>query len=322
MRKNSPKGGADMRIIEYSYPKSGVVLAASAVCLGFFDGVHLGHRALIASTVDVARERGLVPTVFTFPAETAALKSGADRIYTTEEKLRIFEELGVGAVVLCDFGSVSSLSPEEFVGKVLIADLGARIALSGEDFRFGHRAEGDSASLAALMRAAGLDAIAHKMERYELPCGSVEISATLIREYLSRGEVEVAAALLGAPYRISGEIRGGRGMGRTYGYPTINTELRSDILAHGVYHTSVRIGARAYTGLTNVGTCPSFGAREAHAETYLLDFSGDIYGEIAEISFLGYVREERVFESSEELAREIEKNIKDVLSRGSGAKGD
>lgn len=305
-----------MRIIEYKYPAATAVLnERTAVCLGFFDGVHLGHRALIRDTVERAAERGLLPTVFTFPSEARGLKHGVARIYGTVEKLRIFEELGVEAVVLCDFASVSSLSPSDFVREVLIKDLCAALALSGEDFRFGYRASGDSSELSALMREAGGEAVIHKMEHCDLPCGRVEISATLIREYLSRGEVDVAQKLLGSPYRISGEIVSDRKAGRGYGYPTINTELPDGTpLAHGVYHTNVKIGDKHYTGLTNVGTCPTFGERAPHAETYLLDFSGEVYGEIAEISFIEYIREERTFGSPEELALEIEKNIREVLS--------
>ena len=308
-----------MRIIEYKYP-SGAQHAqeARAACLGFFDGVHLGHRALILETVERANAAGLVPTVFTFPSETAELKSGAARIYSTEQKLRIFEQLGVGTVVICDFASVAGLSAREFVSDVLIRELGVRLALSGEDFRFGHLAQGDSAELSRLMRELGGDAVIHKTEYCTLPSGRVEISATLIRELLAAADVRGAVALLGAPYRIGGEVKGGLGLGRTYGFPTLNTDIGDSPLARGVYHTEVRIGGRSYTGLTNIGTCPTFGERAMHAESYLLDFDGDAYGERAEILFIDYIREERTFGSAEELRSEIDKNIKELLGRRSG----
>ena len=304
-----------MRIIEYKYPANDVVCGPLVACLGFFDGVHLGHRALISDTVRCAAERGIESAVFTFPSEASGLKSDVPRIYTTEEKLRIFEELGVDVVVLCDFSSVFSLSASEFVSRVLYRDLGVRMALSGEDFRFGYKASAGSAELISLMRECGGDGVAHKMERYSLPEGSVEISATLIRSYLSRGDVRTAAALLGAPYRISAPVVGGLGLGRGYGYPTLNTDIGTSPIKRGVYHTEVEIDGKLYTGLTNVGTCPTFGERAVHAESFLLDFSGDAYGCVAKISFVDFIRDERAFGSAEELRAEIDKNVKELLDK-------
>lgn len=306
-----------MRVIEYKYPAAmGESSLHLAACLGFFDGVHVGHRALIADTVERARASGLVPAVFTFPSESAMLKRGSARIYATKEKLAIFEELDAELVVICDFASVSSLSPEQFVRDVLCRDLGVVLALSGEDFRFGHRAEGDSRALSELMRRFGGSAVIHRTEYVELEGRGVQVSATLIREYLSRGDVGTAAKLLGAPYRVCGEVSHGDGRGGSYGYPTVNTPISEDNpLALGVYHTRVKLGAKVYTGLTNVGKCPTFGERAVHAETYILDFCSDAYGELAEISFIGYIREERTFGSLEELKAEIDKNIKEVLLR-------
>ena len=310
-----------MRIIEYKYPEPTVDLPASLVCLGFFDGVHIGHRTLIVDAVKRARGSGLLAVVFTFPAESESLKSGAARIYPTEKKLAIFESLGVDAVVLCDFASVASLSPESFVREVLVGSLGARVALAGADFRFGHRASGNSDMLRELMRLEGGDAVIHEMEYIDVPGGRVEVSASLIREYLSSGRPELAAELLGEPYTVSGITVHGDGRGGKNGYPTVNTELPDgSVLLRGVYHTEVRVGGKAYVGLSNVGTCPTFGERREHIETYVLDFDEDVYGECVEIAFLGYLREERRFESATELALEIEKNIKEAVRRSKGGK--
>ena len=304
-----------MRIVEYKYPAVGEKNKERlAVCLGFFDGVHKGHRALIRDTVSEARLRGLVPAVFTFPQETLGLKRGVPRLYTTEEKLGIMAELGIEVVYLADFASVSGLSPREFVCDVLVGDIGAELALSGEDFRFGHRASGDSTMLAALMSECGRAALIHKMERCEVGEGSVEISATLIRESLARGDVRTATLMLGAPYTLRSSVVHGRGFGRTWGYPTLNTEVREGCpLATGVYHTEVKAGERLYTGLTNVGSCPTFGERAIHAETYLIDFEGELYGDEVEIRFLDYIRGERKFDTPEDLRREIEKNVAEII---------
>ena len=297
--------------------------APLCAALGFFDGVHIGHRALIADTVSRARELGLRAAVITFPAEATGLRVGAARIYSTEEKLQIFRELSVDEVVLCDFSSVSGLSPLRFVSDVLVGDLGVRVAFAGEDFRFGHRAAGDSAELKRLMTDAGGDAVIHGMERVLLPEGETTASATLIREYLFSGKPRRAASLLGAPYKVSGRVERGDGRGHTLGYPTVNTELRPDVpLARGVYRTEVKIDGKSYTGLTNVGVCPTFGARILHAETYILGFSGDVYGKECEIFFLDYVRGERSFSSEEELRLEIDKNIKEISADTFGGMED
>lgn len=299
----------------YTHPSELEIPGGTAVALGLFDGVHIGHRALISETVRIARDRGLVPAVFTF-AEGGALKSGVARIYDSDERLSIFAELGIELAVIADFDSVASLSPEEFVSEVLIDRMRASVALAGENFRFGHHASGGGEQLVSLMRVSGGDAHILDIETYDLGEGQREVSSTRIRALLSRGDVRGAALLLGSPYRLTSVVSRGMGIGHTYGYPTVNTALRSDNpLRSGVYYTRVKIGDKLYTGLTNVGVCPTFGERELHAETFILDFSEDIYGEEIEILFVDFIREERRFSSAEELALEIANNIKTVKER-------
>ena len=304
-----------MKKLLYSHPSRLDISDGTAVALGLFDGVHIGHRALISETVRIARERGLTPAVFTF-AEGGSLKSGVSRIYDSDERLSIFAELGVELTVIADFDSVASLSPEDFVREVLIDRMHAQMALAGQNFRFGYRASGDGEQLLSVMRESGGDAIILDIETYDLGDGSREVSSTRIRSLLSDGDVAGAALLLGSPYRLTSVVSRGMGIGHTYGYPTVNTELRADNpLRAGVYHTRVKIGEKLYTGLTNVGKCPTFGEREMHAETFILDFSEDIYGEEIEIFFVDFIREERRFSSAEELALEISDNIKTVRER-------
>ena len=301
-----------MKVISYKLSdKPGLV--PRAVALGFFDGVHLGHRALIADMVAAAERDGLLPTVFTFPVESS-LKSGSPRLYLTEDKLEIFESLGVREVVICDFDSVSGLLPDAFIEKVLIDALDTRVTFVGEDFRFGFGREGTSAYLSEKMESLGRAVRIHEMLETDVKGrGRVEISATLIRELLSLGDVRAAKELLGEPYFISGIVEHGRGDGHGLGYPTVNTKMGVSPLKHGVYHTRVRLGDEEYRALTNVGICPTFEPREPHLETHILDFSRDIYGERVRVEFIDFLREEMSFSSSEELTREIEKNIKQVL---------
>lgn len=301
-----------MKVTSYKlYDKLGFV--PRAVALGFFDGVHLGHRALIADAVATAEREGFLSTVFTFPVESA-LKRGSPRLYSTEDKLEIFESLGVGEVVICDFDSVSGLLPDAFIEKVLIEALDTRIAFVGEDFRFGFGREGTSAYLSDKMASLERAVRIHEMLETDVKGrGRVEISATLIRELLSLGDVRAAAELLGEPYFISGVVERGRGDGHGLGYPTVNTKMGASPLKYGVYHTWVRVGSEEYRALTNVGICPTFAPREPHLETHILDFSRDVYGEGVRVEFIEFLREEMSFSSGEELTREIEKNIKQVL---------
>ena len=270
--------------------------------LGFFDGVHIAHRDLIRKAREIADSKGIALGVFTFSSE-GGLKPEAKRLYTTEEKIKIFEGLGVDFAVVADFASISSLSAEEFVKSALVRQMGCRAAVIGFNFRCGRGAEGDAQALCRLMAECGGECEV----RRELTLDGQTVSTTLIRSCLEKGDVERATKLLGAPYRISSSAIHGRGVGKALGFPTVNTRLepwRVD-LRRGVYRTAVRADGVIYSALTNIGTCPTFEQRENHAETYILDFDGDLYGKTVDIYLLEYMREERRFESEKELIMQI-----------------
>ena len=274
--------------------------------LGFFDGVHIGHRRLLDECLSYARTHSLCPSVFTFPSENQGLKTGACRLYSTEQKLRILKSLGIERVVLADFESISRLSPKEFTELVLARDLGCKAALSGYNFRFGKGAIGDSEALVRLLGEIGLVGITVPEER--TPAGKT-VSATEIRAALSAGDIALANSMLGSPYFISGVVEHGLGKGHTFGFPTVNTAIENGHpLRRGVYKTELIIDRKRYTGLTNVGVCPTFGERELHAETMILDYSADLYGKRLDIYFLKMLREEAVFSSPEELRAQIMKD--------------
>lgn len=306
-----------MQVIEYKYGVAAPTLSESVCALGFFDGVHLGHRLLIAEAVKAARMRGITAAIFTFPTEDMRLKSREPRLYSTEEKLRIFEALGVDAVIIADFGSVSGISDVEFVRNVLCHDLGARVAVSGRDFRFGKGAVGNSDRLREIMSGEGGEAIVIEMEHITLEDGTrVEISSTAIRSFLAKCEPERAAALLGEAYHIRARVTHGIGVGKSLGFPTLNTEVHKDSpLSGGVYMSEVDIDGVRYPALTNIGTCPTIMERERHAETYIIGYEGDLYGREVTIYFLSYIREERAFDTREALIEEVKKNIEEVKSR-------
>jgi riboflavin kinase/FMN adenylyltransferase len=290
-----------MDVIEYKYGDA-PSLGASVMALGFFDGVHIGHRRLLSKAKNEAERASLPLTVFTFK-DNRDIKKNATRIYDEGAKLELMRRLGVDTVILADFPTLSGISAEEFVKNVLVGTLGARVAVAGYNFRFGKGALGDAALLSKLAEECGIDAVICDEVRYE----GHAVSSTVIRKLLSDKKIPEANALLGSPYFISGRVMHGNGVGRGLGFPTVNTNIptSSTVLPSGVYRTAVPYNGRIYSALTNVGVCPTFEARPIHAETFILDFEGDLYGEELSIYFLDFLREETAFPSVESLKMQI-----------------
>ena len=293
-----------MEVYKYTYTDE-VDLTPSVIALGFFDGVHIAHRDLILAAREAADERDMPLGIFTFDGD---IKSGVPKIYSQAEKLKIFEQLGADFVVLADFASIKNLTPEEFVSRVLCKDLCARIVVAGFNFRFGKSAMGDARSLEILMKSMGGEAII----RQEITSGDGKtVSSTRIRELISKKDIKTANSLLGAPYFIRGRVSTGNKKGRELGFPTINTPLeQNSIVPIGVFASAVEIDGALYHAVTNVGRCPTLGARDIHAETHIIDYSGDLYGRELEIYLLGFLREEMHFDSVEELCRQVEEDKK------------
>ena len=302
-----------MNVVYYSYPVT-LELGKIAVALGYFDGVHVGHRELISLLVREAKAKGLKPYVLTFADSISKTKKTQSIIYNTEEKIKIFSSLGVEGVIVTDFSSISGLSPESFVGDVLVGSLGVELAISGYNFRFGKGAAADSLALVELMEKAGKSAIILSEQKID----GKPLSATVIRDHISEKRLGEAARMLGLPYAIEGEVERGLGLGKAYGFPTVNLPLRrTSPLSTGVYRTAVIIDGRAYTGVTNVGSCPTVSEREIHTETLIADFEGDLYGKTVRIYFLDYLREEKRFDSIEELRDRIYLD-KDIAKKENG----
>ena len=290
-----------MDIKHYRYPEK-LNLKGTAVALGYFDGVHIGHRELISLLVREAKAKGLASYILTFADNISKTKKTQSVIYNTEEKLTIFASLGVDGVIVADFDSIKSLSPESFVNEVLIDALGAELAISGYNFRFGNGASADSKALVKLMESKGKSAIILSEQKN----GGKILSSTAIRELINIKKLDKAAEMLGLPYFIEGVVEKGLGLGKVYGFPTINTPIRENSpLSTGVYRTAVEIDGKFYTGVTNVGSCPTVKKREIHAETLIVDFDGNLYGERIRIYFLGYLREEKHFDSIDKLREQI-----------------
>ncbi len=297
-------------------------MSGAVVVLGNFDGVHLGHQAVISRAVEAGRESGRRVIAASFdPHPKSVIRPGAEPWLLSSPELRreLLLSCGADEVRFIRFDSeLSRKSPEDFVRDVLVAELGAAEVVVGENFRFGHKASGGLEDLARTMAETG--GKAHSVEIQSLNGADELISSSRIRSLLSEGGAEAAARLLGRPYAVRGEVVEGDRRGATIGFPTANLAPDSRVLipARGVYagHADVLRGSnehpggrQRYAACTNVGVAPTFDRRENRIEAYLLDFDGDLYGETVEVSFSQRLRPEKKFSGVEELKAQISADV-------------
>ena len=262
--------------------------AERAVALGTFDGVHRGHRAVI----DEAKATGLRSTVLTFhPHPRLVLGYEVQLLTTFERRLELIEEAGPDEILVVEFTQeLSRREPEEFVAEYLAA-IGATTVVAGEDFRFGAGRRGD----VGLLRALGLDV---------RPVPLLEgVSSSRIRELVREGDLRTAAGLLGRPFELEGEVVYGDQRGGTLGFPTANLSPDAHLLvpAYGIY-----VGeALAHRVAASIGVNPHYGGSERRIEAFLLDFEGDLYGTRLRLELWEKLREERAFESEQDLVDQI-----------------
>jgi riboflavin kinase/FMN adenylyltransferase len=283
----------------------------AAVAVGNFDGLHLGHRKILARLCALAEERGLLALVLTFEPhpERALGKKSVRLIDTPGQRLERLAGTCVDAVVVTPFDTAFSRLPcGPFVDQVLRKTLGARDVVVGRDFRFGHDRRGDAARLRTLGRRAGLGV--HIVPPAVLD-GRV-VSSSAVRRLLGRGRVEEAARLLGRPYEIAGNVVSGRQLGRLIGFPTANLDTGNEILPQGVFITeTVRKGA-AHASLTSIGTNPTFGPHPLSVETLLLDYRGSLYGSDLTVRLLRRIRPTRKFAGAKPLTARIRKDVEEA----------
>ena len=286
----------------------------SAVALGLFDGVHRGHRAVIEKAVSCAP--ALTPVVFTFTFDDPdqITKPHYAAILSDTRKREIFASLGVQAVVEPPFSSFRELSPEDFFQRILREKLNAKAVFCGGDYRFGKNAAGDAVLMERFCKEAGIrfETVPSEME------GGEPISSTRIRQLLRDGKPEESALLLGERYAIDFPVVHGRQLGRKMGYPTINQLYPSGSLLpkFGVYATLASIDGNDYPGVTNVGIKPTIAGGDApSAETYLMGYSGDLYGRPVKLSFVSFLRPEKKFASVDELFTQIAADAETARNR-------
>lgn len=272
------------------------------IALGYFDGGHVGHQALLAEAVRLAHIDGCESAVFSFP--NLPTKTGAP-LSSLEDRLAFFERMGIDSVILAPFDEVRDVTAEAFAGTVLSERLGAVRAVCGFNYRFGRGALGNGALLQVLLP----QSVVLSPTLYE----GLPVSASRIRTALSEGDITSVTAMLGKPYSVSGKVTHGKALGRVLGFPTANISASTMLPRYGVYKTAVTVEGVTYKGLTDVGVRPTVeGTGDVRVETFLCGFSGDLYEKTLSIAFLSFVREEKKFASFEELSDQIARDLENL----------
>ena len=299
-----------MEIYEYKYGDHPSFSRPCVLALGLFDGLHTAPRELLRLAREEAYRLSLPLYIFTFPIR-GEIKSAAPRLTDEGRRLSMLKELGADAAVLCDFASVKDLSAGEFVSRVLVGALAAELAVSGYNFRFGKRAAAGAEELTRLMEDSGKRALIVK----EFTLEGKAVSSTLIRSLITEGRIKEANCLLGYAFSATATVTEGKSLGRRLGYPTVNTTPDKSTVTPrlGVYKSRVLVGEEHFPAVTNVGSCPTFGEREIHWESFIIGFSGDLYGKEITVELLDFLREERRFDSAEALKMQINIDIEQTI---------
>ena len=285
------------------------------IALGFFDGVHRGHGALLHCTVQRAQQLGAVPAAFTFDTHpTQVILGNPPALLTTPaERADLMRRLyGIQDIIMTRFDdAMMRLNWQEFVTELLIRQFGAVHLVVGHDYRFGYRGEGTPDKLKQLCDRLGLgcDIIA------PVEVDGIRISSSYVRTLVAQGEMERAMELLGHPYTLTDQVRHGKKIGTRLGFPTMNLQLPADCVvpAFGVYATRVWVDGKVYIAATNVGVRPTVGDdRPVTVEGTLIDFSGDLYGKTVRMEFFRRIRPEQKFNSLDALRAQIARDIQAV----------
>ena len=284
------------------------------IALGFFDGVHLGHAALLRRTVEEAQKRGVTPAVFTFDRPPKEVVTGVPcpLIASPEDRKGLLErEFGIRDVLMVPFDREMMTTPwDQFVTKILVERYHAVHLVAGHDHHFGHKNQGSPALLMEKCRE--LDLGCDIIPKVELD--GITVSSTYIRSLVGMGQMERAARFLGHPHTLTQEVRHGRRIGHTIGVPTVNLVIPPHVLvpSHGVYVTRVYLpDGTSYPAVTNVGTRPTVNnGSDITVEPWLLGFDGDLYGQRVRVEFHKRLRDEIRFDSLDALRNQIQKDAK------------
>lgn len=283
----------------------------TAVTIGFFDGVHRGHRSVIRRMVDVAGDRGVRPVAVTFdrhPREILMPGTAPKLLTTLRRKAELIEAFGVEALLVLPFDEdFAEWPPEEFVERVLVQGLRVRHAVVGANFTFGHKAAGNVEVLTDLGNARGFAVEGVTLLEIE----GRRVSSTSVREALEAGDLSWPRTALDRPYAVEGSVVPGAGRGVDLGFPTANLRTPSQILLpkRGVYAGRGLTGEGSWAAAINVGINPTFGEEPLHVEAFLLGFEGDLRGQVLAVEFWERLRDELRFDSAEALAAQIREDV-------------
>lgn len=288
----------------------------TAVALGNFDGIHLGHRKLIETMITMSKSQNLVSSVFTFDYDFHGFKLGKSHtsIVSESQKEKILQCLGVEVLYIVDFcEKIKNMQPEEFVKEIIIKRLNAKLVVVGFNFKFGHKAKGDTNLLKELSEKYGFKLVViPPVEK-----NSKLISSTVIRTLIQNGNIACANSMIGRPYSLEGTVVRGKGRGHKMGFATANLRCDADyvIPKFGVYDSFVVYEGKCYRSVTNIGANPTFSDVVFSIEAHIIDFKKDIYGERIEIELLEFLRPEAKFDTVDDLITQVNKDIAVVESR-------
>ena len=309
-------------MVYHSLPPGPGPFTRTVVTVGNFDGVHLGHRSILARVVQRARELDCQPVALTFdPHPAKVLNPGGNlRLLTTPvQKAALLEAAGVNVVVQPFTREFAAIPAREFVRDYFVERLKVREVVIGHDYRFGYKRQGNIELLQQMGQALGFTV----QVVWAVEVQDAVVSSSLIRAMLQLGKVGEANRLLGRAYGVTGRVVAGKGRGaKVLGVPTANLAPENDLLPScGIYAVWVIKDGKRLPGVANIGTCPTFDNQELTLEVHLLDFNGDLYGELLQVEFVARLRDERRFLSIDELAAQIRADMNEarkVLAAGAG----
>ena len=281
--------------------------------LGFFDGVHLGHQALLQECSRLATDRGCLAAAVTFDLPPSAVLRGQkpNMINTPRDREALLRQFGMESVLICPATTeLLTMSWRDFLSSLLAG--GAEGFVCGADFRFGHNGEGTAENLTAFCDARGLACVIVPEQTMD----GEKISSTRIRALLEKGDVENANRLMGHPHTLTGTVVAGQQLGRTIGVPTANLRLENSLLtpAFGVYACIAQVEGHSYVAVTNIGTRPTVDGQDVTVEPWILDFDGDLYGKEITLQFHKFLRPEEKFPDLASLKVQIQKDAAETYA--------
>jgi len=282
----------------------------TAVALGTFDGVHIGHQKIIHQAVGLAASSGGASVVFTFanhPLSVINPRRCPPQIVTAEYKSELIQNLGVDVLLSIPFTEdFLRLTPEEFI-ILLLSHLKPANLVIGPNYHFGHKGSGTPETLKIAGQKHGFNVVVHPAVYVQ----NIMASSTSIRRFIHEGNIDQATLLLGRPPRVGGTVVTGDGRGKKLGYPTANIAIDNKLVipANGVYAVEVQLDDKRYNGVANIGINPTFTEQTRRIEVFLLDFDANLYDQIILVDFLAKLRDEKAFHSVDELTNQIAQDI-------------